>query len=85
MGQRNLLAVRKRGKVLGISDVANGGESLGETKGTLRVLFVVVSILTGEEWEREVWEDYFGKCESSIDVGRAEMRLAEVMLTFLSL
>lgn len=32
MGQRNLLAVWKKGRCLGISDVANARESLDEKK-----------------------------------------------------
>lgn len=80
MGQRSLLAIWKKGKCLGISDAAEGRESLDGKKKHFRVLCCYQPI-SGKKLERFwVWEE----CELSVDVSRGEMRLAEVTFRFLS-
>lgn len=50
MGQRSLLAIWKKGKCLGISDAAEGRESLDGKKKSVLEFSVVISLFLGRNW-----------------------------------
>lgn len=65
MGQRNLLAVWKKDRCLGISDVAEGRELLDETNSASAFSLYVVCLLAAEKLGRvRVWEGWLGQAVS---------------------